>query len=279
MKHLFVPHEGNDHHPHVLRHRGLLGVSALLIAFKGAAVIVPFGVALVTHADEAPIPITPTTVVELSNRVRALHERTPLSADERLTRAAQAKADDMAKRGYFAHTSPDGKTALERIRLTGYPVRYAAENLAVHFQTAQDVQQGWMESPSHRAILLDERYVNTGVGIAHGRYEGRQTTFVVHLFGTPTENGYVALDTPTPDTSAVVGAGSGSPESAAGRVLAETFSQERVDGAVRELYLYVIAFLTALLLIMLVVRYRLLHTASIMHSMLVIGFAIVLMLA
>jgi hypothetical protein len=273
----FIPHEGNDHHPHVLRPRGLIGFSLLLIAFKGAAVIVPFAVAIVTHADEAIIPITPTTVIELSNRVRESLELPPLVADERLSQAAQSKAEDMAKRGYFAHASSDGSTALDRIRQSGYPARYAAENLAVHFTTALDVQRGWMNSPSHRAILLDERYEDSGVGVAYGFYEGRETTFVVHLFGTKTTSATPESE-PRLVTNAVVASVGGSSGTDAGRVLAQTFSEERVDGTVRELYLYAIAFLTALLLITLVIRFRILHVASISHTMLVIGFACILML-
>lgn len=278
LKTHFIPHKGNDHHPHALRHRGLIGFSLLLIAFKGAAVIVPFTVAIVTHANEAAIPITPTTVIELSNRVRASLELPPLVADVRLSKAAQAKADDMAKRGYFAHASLDGKTALDRIRQTGYPARYAAENLAVHFTTAQDMQRGWMNSVSHRSILLDERYEDSGVGVAYGFYEGRETTFVVHLFGTKMEKA-VPESQPRLVTNAVIASTSGVSGTDAGRVLAQTFSEERVDGAVRELYLYAIAFLTALLLLTLVIRFRLLHAASISHTMLVIGLALVLMLA
>ncbi|MCR4256396.1 MAG: CAP domain-containing protein, partial [Candidatus Uhrbacteria bacterium] len=256
----FIPHEGNDHHPHVLRPRGLIGFSLLLIAFKGAAVVVPFAVAIVTHADETVIPITPTTVIELSNRVRASLELPPLVTDERLSQAAQAKADDMAKRGYFAHASLDGSTALDRIRQTGYPTRYAAENLAVHFMTALDVQRGWMNSPSHRSILLDERYEDSGVGVAYGFYEGRETTFVVHLFGTQTE-GVAPESEPRLVTNAVIASASGVAGTDAGRVLAQTFSEERVDGAVREFYLYAVAFLTALLLLTLVIRFRILHVA------------------
>ncbi len=271
-----IPHEGNDHHPHALRHRGLIGMSALLIALKGSAVLLPLAFAVVTHADEAMIPITPSTVIELSNRVRMAEALSPLAEDERLTRAAQAKADDMATRGYFAHASLDERTALDRIRHAGYPARYAAENLAVHFMTAQDVQRGWMDSPSHRSILLDERYKDSGVGVAYGFFEGRETTFVVHLFGTKVESAMPEAP-PRLVTNAVL-ASTDAVETGSGRVLAQTFSAERVDGAVRELYLYAIAFLTALLLITLVIRFRVLHVASISHTMLVIGFAIILML-
>lgn len=249
-------------------------MSALLITFKGAAMVLPFAVALATHADEILIPITPLAVIELSNQVRQSQGLPPLTEDTRLTLAAQRKAEDMAARGYFSHASPDGSSAIDRIRLAGYPVRYAAENLAVHFTNAQDVQRGWMNSPSHRAILLDPRYEDSGVGVASGVFEGQETTFVVHLFGTRAGS---AAEAPHLVTNAVIA--SDAVDEDGGRVLAQTFSAERVDGTVRELYLYVIAFLTALLLLSLAIRFRVRHVASLSHTMLVIGLACVLMLA
>ncbi|KAA0206358.1 CAP domain-containing protein [Candidatus Uhrbacteria bacterium] len=270
----FVPHAGNDHHPRLLRHRGLVGVSVLLIAFKSASVLLPLAIAVSTRADDRVAPITPAAIIESGNRTRQDADLAPLMTDERLMRAAQAKAEDMATLGYFAHTSPDGTTALDRIRRSGYPARYAAENLAIHFTNIYEMQRGWLDSPSHRSILLDDRYEDTGTGVAIGRFEGRETTFVVQLFGN-IEAPQTSSDL---DASAVI-ATTEPAEYGTGRVLAETFSQERIDPIVRDLMLYAAAFLTALLLIMLAVRYRARHAASVSHAMLVIGLALVLMLA
>ncbi|MCC6564014.1 hypothetical protein IT087_03920, partial [Candidatus Uhrbacteria bacterium] len=130
----FVPHKGNNHHPHLLRHRSLVGVSAALIAVKAFAFLIPLMVPGASYADTLPAePITKTAIIEQTNTVRVALGIPPLDNDKRLTLAAQKKAEDMAAGGYFSHQSPQGKTALDLIRTAGYPVHYAAENLAVHF--------------------------------------------------------------------------------------------------------------------------------------------------
>jgi hypothetical protein len=71
------------------------------------------------------------------------------------------------------------------IRETGYDYSYAGENLAVHFIEAEDVQAGWLASPSHRANIVNTHYLETGIGIASGQFEGSPSIMVVQLFGTP----------------------------------------------------------------------------------------------
>jgi hypothetical protein len=279
LKDHLVPHAGNDHHPHLLRHRGLIGTSAILFAIKGTALFLPLAFPDVTYADEGKLSITPQTIIELSNVVRASNGLLPLVEDPDLDEAAQAKADDMAAKGYFSHTSPDGTNALDRMIQSGYPVRYAAENLAIHFFTAEDVQRGWMESPSHRAILLDKRYEDSGIGVANGMFEGQMTTYVVHLFGRKTDTSMTGV-VPTIVTNTQVASTYVPPkEKGAARVLAQTFSRPSVEGATRKIYLYIIAFLTGILLLTFTIRFRARHVASLPHAMLVISLAIVLMLA
>lgn len=278
LKNHFVPHAGNDHHPHALRHHGLIGLGTILVTLKAVAVFLAIALPDMTRADEAKITITPTAIIELGNEARASKSLPALVVDERLTKAAQEKAIDMVKKGYFSHTSPNGENALDRIRRTDYPVRYAAENLAVHFTTAEEIRSGWMKSPSHRSVLLDERYEDTGVGVAYGFFENHATTFVVQLFGQKTES-LIASTYPTLVTNAQL-ASMGEPVTDTGvaRVLARTFSQQHVDGIVQEIYLYVIAALTGLLLLTFAIRFKAHHAASLPHAMAVIGLACVLML-
>jgi uncharacterized protein YkwD len=102
-----------------------------------------------------------------------------------LQAAAQEKADDMVKNGYFAHTSPLGVTPWYWFGNVGYDFSYAGENLAVNFSDSQDVTNAWMNSPEHRANILNAHYTNIGMAIATGTFQGQSAIYVVELFGTP----------------------------------------------------------------------------------------------
>jgi len=180
LKDHFIPHEGNGYHPHVLKHRVLVGYSALLVLLKAVAFAI--SIALPSSSLFASA-ITQENIIALTNATRQSIGLTPLAPNTLLAAAAQAKAQDMATKSYFAHTSPEGITPWYWIKNVGYRYRYSAENLAVHFSEAEDVQGGWMASPKHRANIVDPRYKDIGIGVAVGDYEGVPSTFVVQYFG------------------------------------------------------------------------------------------------
>jgi hypothetical protein len=115
-----------------------------------------------------------------------------------LTVAAQDKANDEATKGYFAHTSPQGLTPWYWFQQVGYNFDYAGENLAVNFSDSEDVTTAWMNSPEHRANILNTDFTQIGIAAAQGVYEGEPTTFVVEEFGTPAP---AAAPTPFVDTA------------------------------------------------------------------------------
>jgi uncharacterized protein YkwD len=80
--------------------------------------------------------------------------------------AANRHAADMANRNYFAHNSLVGTTYTARMNQAGYNARLSAENLAAGQPSPEDVVRAWMESPLHRANILDCRFHETGVGYA-----------------------------------------------------------------------------------------------------------------
>lgn len=127
--------------------------------------------------------ISPAELVELTNVRREDRDLTTLSVDPRLTAAAQLKADDMAEEGYFAHTSPDGTEPWHWFNEAGYDYQYAGENLAVNFSESHQVDQAWMDSPSHKRNIVNERFEDIGIATAEGEHEGVEATFVVQLFG------------------------------------------------------------------------------------------------
>lgn len=270
--HFLIPHAGNHHLPHALHHGSLFGMSAALIAVKAFALTLPLVIPVPSLAEHATEQITPAAIVYHANLARAKLGLQTLKTDKRLALAAQSKAEDMVKLGYFAHESPTGMDALALLTKAGYPARYAAENLAVHFTDASDVQTGWMTSPSHRSNIVDPRYEDVGVGVAPGRFEHRNTVFVVELFGKTRES--------APAEEASLATGALLPKSDdANTALSSPLSAANLDRFSREFALYTAALLMALLMLTLVVRFRLQHAASMVHASAVIAFALVLMLA
>lgn len=128
--------------------------------------------------------ITPKKVVELVNQDRASQNLTFLHVNDMLTRAAQAKADDMAKHAYFAHTSPSGVTPWFWIQRYGYDYRVAGENLAIRFTDAEDQEQAWMTSVKHRENILNPQYGDIGVAVKHTIQNGQEVSIVVQMFGS-----------------------------------------------------------------------------------------------
>jgi hypothetical protein len=128
-----------------------------------------------------------SVLVDLTNGDRANNQIGGLTISPVLTQAAQAKANDMAAKGYFAHVSPDGKNSWYWFKQAGYQFYYAGENLAVDFGDSTDVERAWMNSPAHRANILDGHFTEIGIATAQGMYQGHPTTFVVQMFGTPAE--------------------------------------------------------------------------------------------
>lgn len=180
----FIPHRGNNHHPHVLKHHVLVGYSIILILLKVIAIIGPIALPSSSLYSSA---ITAKNIIDLTNQTRENLNLSKLKKNDRLSRAAVAKASDMLKNQYFAHTSPSGITPWDWVKGAGYNYRYSGENLAVHFHEAEDVEAGWLASTSHRANIVNSNYTEIGVGVANGFFEGVPTTFVVQMFGAPAD--------------------------------------------------------------------------------------------
>jgi uncharacterized protein YkwD len=106
-------------------------------------------------------------VIELTNQARATAGCAPLRFDARLRTAARRHSTDMGLNDYFSHTSQDGDTFADRIEAAGYP-HPGAENIARGYQTPAEVMDGWMNSPGHRANILNCGLRTIGVGAYYG---------------------------------------------------------------------------------------------------------------
>ncbi|NBM16973.1 CAP domain-containing protein [Streptomyces sp. GC420] len=123
---------------------------------------------------------TTAEVVALTNRERSAAGLRPLAADPRLATAAQAYSGDMAARGFYSHTSPEGLEPWDRARAAGCTHRGVGENIACGQRSAAEVVRGWMDSPGHRANILRAGFTHIGVGFAGG---GPAGTYWTQLFG------------------------------------------------------------------------------------------------
>ncbi|GAB3459679.1 hypothetical protein GCM10027570_43980 [Streptomonospora sediminis] len=102
-------------------------------------------------------------VVALANDERAEAGCGPLSLDPKLTAASEAHSRDMAEHDYMAHESLDGESPAERAAAVGYQA-WSGENVAAGYSSAEAVMEGWMNSPGHRANILNCDNTEVGVG-------------------------------------------------------------------------------------------------------------------
>lgn len=106
-------------------------------------------------------------VIELINAERAKAGLSALKPQHQLTAAAQVYSADMACHNYLSHAGRDGSHFAERAERQGYKFEYGGENLAGGYSTPEEVVKGWMNSPGHKANILNEHYVDIGVGYAY----------------------------------------------------------------------------------------------------------------
>jgi len=135
-----------------------------------------------------------------TNQQRESNGENDLSLNQQLVNAAQAKANDMAARDYWSHNTPDGKTPWTFMTAAGYNYQLAGENLAYGFATAADTLTGWMNSPEHRANILNAGYKDVGFGFVNiPDYQNTgPETLVVAMYGAPEITPVVAAATPPP---------------------------------------------------------------------------------
>lgn len=122
-----------------------------------------------------------------TNAQREKNGLNDLTLNNQLTLAAQTKAQDMVNRDYWAHNTPDGQEPWVFINNAGYQYLAAGENLAYGFTTSDDAITGWMNSPGHKANILNTDYQEVGFGMANSTnfQSNGQETIVVAMYGKP----------------------------------------------------------------------------------------------
>jgi len=112
-----------------------------------------------------PNPV-PSGILGYINQARAQNGLVQLTYSSELNSAAKAKSQDMYEKNYFSHTSPDGRSDFDFIKAAGYIYRFAGSNIAKGNFTEKSVFDAWMNSPGHRANILDARAREFGYGVA-----------------------------------------------------------------------------------------------------------------
>jgi len=124
-----------------------------------------------TVANPRPRPDLEARMLELVNQERKAAVLKPLAPDPELTQVARQHSADMFERGYFAHDTPEGRDPFDRMREANVHFVTAGENLALA-PTVSVAHRGLMNSPGHRANILNPQFGRGGIGIMDGGIRG-----------------------------------------------------------------------------------------------------------
>ncbi len=105
-------------------------------------------------------------VIRLVNEERAKVNLPPLQIDKDLMKLSKLKAEDMLKNNYFDHTSPTYGEIGKMMEDFNVDFFVAGENIALGYPTSKEVVEGWMNSPTHKANILNKDFKYIGVGIS-----------------------------------------------------------------------------------------------------------------
>ncbi|HAS84853.1 MAG TPA: hypothetical protein DCS23_02120 [Candidatus Yonathbacteria bacterium] len=150
------------------------------------SVVTPGPLRAITQTTSAT-DLTARGIIERTNIERAQNGALPaLTENTLLNRDAQMKVDDMFAKQYFEHVSPTGVGPSDLAQAVGYAYVTVGENLALgDFAGDAGVVTAWMNSPGHRANILNTHYREIGVAVGKGMYDGHMTWLAVQSFGLP----------------------------------------------------------------------------------------------
>lgn len=131
--------------------------------------------------------LTTQGVLSETNRHRQTEGLKVLSFNAKLEQSAKAKLEDMFTNNYFAHVSEIGKGPADLAVTAHYEYIVVGENLALgNFLDDKELLQAWMDSPGHKANIMNKNYRDIGIAVGKGMFEGKMTWLAVQEFGIPT---------------------------------------------------------------------------------------------
>ncbi|MEN8149553.1 MAG: CAP domain-containing protein [Planctomycetota bacterium] len=104
-------------------------------------------------------------VLDIVNAERNAAGAPPLEWHEGAAEVAYLHSLDMDVRDFFDHTNPDGELPWDRLTAAGIAWSQVGENIAYGYPTPAAVMDGWMNSPGHRANILNGNYTHLGIGV------------------------------------------------------------------------------------------------------------------
>lgn len=114
-------------------------------------------------------------MVDLVNKERVAQGLKPLQVDMKLVKVARMKSQDMIDKNYFDHTSPTYGSPFDMMHNNGITYNYAGENLA-GAPTTDSAHTNLMNSPGHKANILNVNFTKIGIGIIDGGPYGKMFT-------------------------------------------------------------------------------------------------------
>jgi uncharacterized protein YkwD len=145
-------------------------------------------------APAAPqAPVLATRALQLVNEIRARGTRCgersfapapPVRLSGTLAGVALGHAADMAAHNYFEHEDLAGRSPAQRVRAVGYQEKLVGENIAYGPKSAEEVVQGWLDSPGHCENIMDPRFAEMGIAYAAGR-ASKRGLYWVQLLADP----------------------------------------------------------------------------------------------
>ena len=182
LSYYFIPQEKNNYRAQILKNGFLLLlVGVYLINQSVIKLIGTVKPGVLGYSSE----ITVQKVLDQTNIQRQNNGLAPLKYNSVLSESATNKANDMFAKNYWAHTSPSGTTPWDFFKAVDYSYSVAGENLARDFYDTESLMNGWMNSPTHKANIVNTKYQEIGIGVVNGTLGGIKTTLVVQHFGAP----------------------------------------------------------------------------------------------
>jgi uncharacterized protein YkwD len=149
-------------------------IACLLVAWPGSL-----------PSAAASLDAQESDLVAAVNSLRASRGLARLVVSDTLTFASKWMATDMAVYNYFSHTSRDGRVPVQRMSDAGYPgpQTFTGENIAAGYASAGEVLSGWINSPTHYAVLTNPNYRAIGVGRAYSDASSYHNYWVMDVGG------------------------------------------------------------------------------------------------
>lgn len=179
LENFLIPTQENNYRPGITQARSVVIILIIFLVFQILSLWYE------AHTPVTASDLTAENILAAINNERRLRNLPTLATNEKLSSAADTKSKDMVNRKYFSHTDPEGNYIWPTIVAAGYsPYKMLGENLAIEFTNTESMVQAWMNSPTHRANIINEGFQDQGMGVAFGNVsQGQYYSAVTNTFG------------------------------------------------------------------------------------------------